>query len=379
MVSTTTADAEQNGVLREAARWCLELSSGDIPSERIAHWQQWLAESEAHREAFDRIQSTWCAIDRCADGSVPWPTDAEVACDAYDGSVPVSAWRARPSRLSADRGNRRGSAAPDAPWRPRRWAVAGLAASVVAAAAPFVLSLSRSIQFAPPAVTIVETAPGENRDVPLGDGSVVSVGAQSVLWATLTRTSRELTLERGEAFFHVAKDPARPFIVKIGTTTVAAVGTAFNVRRAGERVVVAVAEGVVRVDARAATAPVTPPPGPQLAGIRTARLTVGQQLSIDVTDGSASMQIVDAAGIAAWRKGLLQYRDEPLQTVIADVSRYSERHIVIADPEIADLRVTSTVFAHDVEGWLQSLEAALPVRMVRAPDGTLRLESRPRG
>jgi transmembrane sensor len=87
------------------------------------------------------------------------------------------------------------------------------------------------------------------------------------------------------------------------------------------------------------------------------------------------MQVVDATRIAAWRDGLLQYRDEPLPLVIADVVRYSEHDIVIADPAVAELRVTGTVFTHDVESWLQSLEAALPVRVTRVPDGAVRLES----
>jgi transmembrane sensor len=226
------------------------------------------------------------------------------------------------------------------------------------------------MQFTPPVVTVVETASGEHRDVPLSDGSIVSAGAQSMLWATLTRDSREVTLERGEAFFRVAKDPKRPFIVKVGTTTVAAVGTAFNVRRAGERVVVGVSEGIVKVDERSAGAQ------EQRTVIRTARLRVGQQLSIDASDGSASVQTVDAIGIAAWREGRLQYRDEPLRSVIADLARYSTREIVIANPQVAHLRITGTVFAGDVDSWLQSLETALPVRVVQAPDGSVRLESR---
>ena len=79
-----------------------------------------------------------------------------------------------------------------------------------------------------------------------------------------------------------------------------------------------------------------------------------------------------------WRDGLRQYRDEPLPSVVSDVARYSSHDIVIADPAVASLRITGTFFANDVESWLQSLEAALPVRTIRAPDGTVRLESKPR-
>ena len=359
--------AENNGeldpVMRAAAEWSAELSSPEISPMRIAHWQQWLAASEAHRDAFDRIQSTLLAVDRAAAENIPWPSEAEMAGDAYDGSVPVSVWKARSSRMAAGRASL-GSAWLDV-LRRRRALVVGLAASIVVAlTTPLVLPLIRTTQLEP-VVTIVETRASENRDVQLNDGSTVSVGARSVLWATLSRDAREVTLERGEAFFQVAKDRARPFTVRIGNTTVAAVGTAFNIRRAGERVVVAVAEGIVKVDAAAA----------QGATPSQAQLRVGQQLSINTTDGSSSMHVVDTSGIAIWRDGLLQYRDEPLPSVIADVVRYTEHDILIADPAVAELRVTGTVFTNDVESWLQSLEAALPLRAIRAADGAVRLES----
>jgi transmembrane sensor len=347
---------EQDELLRAAAEWSAELSSAEVSPLRIAQWQQWLAASDAHREAFDRIQSTLLAIDRSAGENIPWPTEAEMASDTYDGSVSVSVWKEHSSRIAA-RALRR-----------RRGIIVGLAASIVVAlATPIARQLIRSAQLEP-VVTIVETQAGENRDVPLDDGSTVSVGARSVLWATLSRDARQVTLERGEAFFRVAKDPARPFTVKIGSTTVAAVGTAFNIRRAGERVVVAVAEGIVKVDAHAARG----------ASPTRAQLGVGQQLSINTNDGSSRMQVVDAGGIAIWRDGLLQYQDEPLPSVIVDVTRYSGYDIVIADPAVAELRVTGTVFTNDVESWLQSLEAALPVRAIRSPDGAVRLESRSR-
>jgi transmembrane sensor len=355
---------ERDPLLQTAAEWSIELSSAEISLNRIAEWQQWLAASEAHRDAFDRIQSTWCAIDRSANEKIPWPTEAEMASDVYDSSMPVSVWKEHSSRVAAGGASRRGGG-----WggvlRERRGIAVGLAACIVAAlATPLAVQFIRSAQFEP-AVTVVETRAGENRDVSLGDGSVVSVGARSVLWATLSRDAREVTLERGEAFFQVAKDSARPFTVTIGDMTVAAVGTAFNVRRAGERVIVAVADGIVKVEA----------PAVRGASPSHAQLSVGQQLSINATDGSSSMQVLDAGGIAAWRDGLLQYRSEPLPSVIADVIRYSGYDIVIADPAVAELRITGTVFANDVESWLQSLEAALPVRAIRAPDGAVRLES----
>jgi transmembrane sensor len=363
------ADVEQDALLREAAQWAIELSSLETPARRIDEWRQWIAASDAHRDAFDRIQAAFAAVDGGSGDDMPWPTDAETANDAYDGSTPISAWRAH-GATQRDRGARAARALFAGVRRRSRWLAVGLAASIVfALAAPTALQLLRALQ-PEPAVTIVETRAGEDRDVTLADGSVVSVGARSMLWATLSRERREITLERGEAFFHVAKDPARPFIVRAGNTRVAAVGTAFNVRRAGKRIVVAVAEGVVKVDAQGAAQS-----HPAREPARSARLSVGEQLSINGVDGSVDLQVVAPGGIAAWREGLLQYRNEPLQSVIADVARYSARDIVIADAAAADLRVTGTVFTNDVESWIQGLEAALPVRAVRMPDGVVRLES----
>jgi transmembrane sensor len=355
---------EQDELLRAAAEWSVELASEDIAPSRIAQWQQWLAADESHRDAFDRIQATLRSVDRSGAENIPLPSAAEMAGDAYDGSIPVAAWRARLSRRAAELESRR-HAWMGALYTQRRRLLVGLAASVVAAVA--VATAYRVIRSTPlePTATIVQTRTGENREVHLADGSIINVGAGTMLQVTLDHKERSVTLERGEAFFRVAKDPARPFTVEVGDATVAAVGTAFNIRRAAERVVVAVAEGIVKVDALAAKG--------ELA--TEARLGVGEQLSINISDGSTSMQVVDADDIAIWRDGLLQYRDEPLPSVIADVARYAGYDIVIGDAAVAELRVTGTVFSNDVDSWLLGLEAALPVRAVRAANGAVRLES----
>src|ERR1044072_3033250 len=68
-----TRNIEQDELLRVAAEWSAELSAAEVSPLRIAQWQQWLAASDAHREAFDRIQSTLLVIDRSAGEDLPWP------------------------------------------------------------------------------------------------------------------------------------------------------------------------------------------------------------------------------------------------------------------------------------------------------------------
>lgn len=109
----------------------------------------------------------------------------------------------------------------------------------------------------------------------------------------ITATSRTIRIDSGEAFFEVAKDSQRPFVVHAADTAITAIGTQFNVRRAAGQVVVAVAEGVVQVDplasaptsrstqALAMTLPQTTEPA--------MRLIAGEQLSV-AHDGRKTLQ-----------------------------------------------------------------------------------------
>src|SRR5690606_34952861 len=92
-----------------------------------------------------------------------------------------------------------------------------------------------------------QTERAEHKALVLPDGSTVRLGALTSISLNYTDEMRYLVLEGGEAFFEVARDQRRPFIVQTGAITVKAVGTAFNVRRAAERVSVTVSEGAVDV------------------------------------------------------------------------------------------------------------------------------------
>src|SRR3546814_10056817 len=64
-------------------------------------------------------------------------------------------------------------------------------------------------------------------------------------WSSDVCSSDLITLEEGEAWFQVAHDAHRPFVVDVGSVRIRAVGTAFSVRRNPEGVDVMVTEGVV--------------------------------------------------------------------------------------------------------------------------------------
>ena len=95
---------------------------------------------------------------------------------------------------------------------------------------------------------VYATELGGHATVPLADGSKIELNTDTKLRAALAEEQRTVWLDRGEAYFEVSKDPNRPFVVMAGDRKVTVLGTKFSVRRDGDRVSVAVAEGKVRVD-----------------------------------------------------------------------------------------------------------------------------------
>lgn len=124
--------------------------------------------------------------------------------------------------------------------------------TLLAAAAAVVLSVTWALRD-----ITTTTAPGESRQVTLADGSQVRLSGSTTIeharWirpALLGGGSRQVRLD-GVAFFDVAKDAARPFVVTTEHATVTVRGTRFNVvaRGTGDMAAtdVAVEEGVVEV------------------------------------------------------------------------------------------------------------------------------------
>lgn len=346
---------EEDPILEAATDWFVELQAAGVPVERVLAWQQWFAADERHRAAYRSIESLWGAVDGV--DSQLWPPPEAVSADRYEPDTSVSAWKAR---------------------RTRNVLPYALAASVLLAVALGVSQVSTVRNWLAPSSISVRTHTAERREIRLSDGSMMTVGGRSSVSASLTGDKREIRLDAGEAFFDVAKDPKRPFIVHAGAAAVTAIGTQFNVRRVTDQVVVAVAEGVVQIDRM--TDPAASP-AIAAASIRAGhsglRLVAGEQLSVPGNGVNQSLQTVDASAVGSWRVGKLLYLNEPLSAVVADVRRYADRDIEIADPAVGQLRITGTVFENDIESWLRTLESAFPLRATTDADGGIVIVSGP--
>jgi ferric-dicitrate binding protein FerR (iron transport regulator) len=145
------------------------------------------------------------------------------------GRRPASArrLRARRGRLELDGRARAFGAEPAAPAQRfnvgRRGLIAGLGAAAAACVAVVVGPRLFSARYG--------TALGEIRRVPLSDGSMAAINTDTALDVAMSPRLRHVKLDKGEAWFEVAKDARRPFVVESGPVRVRAVGTAFSVRR----------------------------------------------------------------------------------------------------------------------------------------------------
>ena len=256
-----------------------------------------------------------------------------------------------------------------------RWAIAATVLLTIGTTAWF--AINEDWLTAPETqLQVVETKESEHRSIDLEDGSTIELGAASSLSVNYSSERRTVVLEAGEALFEVAKDPNRPFVVLAGNGTITAVGTAFNVRRDADRVVVTVTEGEVEVVQQGGSIARVPDESvTEIATPARQTLAVGERVEYSAV-GIARLDNIEPAVATEWRNGRLRYRAESLKHVIPDVDRYSPQTVIIGDAAVGELKFTGTVFQDNADEWLRGLEAVFPVEVVELDDQQLLLRLR---
>jgi transmembrane sensor len=208
------------------------------------------------------------------------------------------------------------------------------------------------------------TAVGETRELPLPDGSLVAINTESAIEVAIHPTVREVTLTRGEAWFKVAHDKTRPFVVSAGRIRVRALGTAFSVRRHDDGAEVQVTEGVIET---------------WTIGEEDRRMQVPAGSKVYVAEYEAPRPIQASAEIErslAWREGQIVLEGETLDDAVAQFNRYNTRKLVISDPDLASERLVGQFRATEPLTFAGAVAKTLGATVVEEGD-TIRL-SRPR-
>lgn len=336
-----------------AAAWLARRDSGRWSERDQADLEAWLAAATAHRVAFLRLENAWRESDRLKALGAGLPA----------GVLPRrEQWAASPFFGHRDAEEAAPSPAAGSTAAPRRQR-ARWARYLGATAAVAVLALSSAGAWR--YLTAVEQASyasglGELRLVPLADGSQATLSSDSRILVSLSRGERRIELQRGEAFFDVAKDPGRPFVVGAGGRRAVAVGTRFAVRRDAAKLRVVVTEGTVRLETRAAPGQHAQP---------TTLLPAG---SVALADSSGVL--VRAGSVEAaeqqlnWRTGFLAFHDTPLADAAAEFNRYNARKIVMGDAEVAAMRVGGNFRWSNTDVFVRLLEQGFPIRAEHRED-----------
>lgn len=341
-------------IVRTAHEWRVLIDGPDATESDHRAFEAWLAADPRHEEMYGRAETFWSAL----------------------GDVPAADFD---SRLRA-------------PSTAERWAqmTGALAASLARPGIRFATSSAAlaAIAFGVFAVTMLygqepviidetivhatyATELGETRSIELSDGTTVTLGAASELKTAYGGSTRKAELMSGVAFFDVASDANRPFLVDSADMTVTVTGTAFDMRRTGNAVRVSVAEGDVEVsypfilDDKATSL------------ISRRNLAAGQQVAASRNDGMQSVRSVALTSVGAWRDDRLIYDGDPLADLVADANRYSVRRVVIEGDveQISQLRIRGAFDGRDIEGMLYTLALIHPVEIDRSEPDTIRIRA----
>jgi transmembrane sensor len=335
----TRADIDE-----EAAAWIWRMDSSVVAVADRQAFDAWLRQDPRHRRAAAELSSVWSALDGLAEAK----REEKIATFAANAKLPLMHHPQRP------------------------WVAAAAMLAAVAVGAIWLQRGSESQTLA--------TAVGQQRNVTLADGSIVTLNTNTIVETDLRRRTREIYLRKGEAHFQVAHDRSRPFLVHAGDAVVRAVGTAFEVRvLADQHVDVVVNEGRVEVQA---TAPVPASPYPSTRARPAAATTVralnaGERLSTASHDYAVTpITAQQLSSELAWREGAIIFDGEPLAQAIAEIERYTDARIVVSDPEIAKLRVGGRFRTGNVQEFFDALQTALPVSVRHTSAGLVFIDPR---
>lgn len=342
----------------EAANWVARLDRDLTPQER-AQLRQWCAGRPANARALRQMSELWADLNVMKALADVFPEGLERA-----GTTEA----AGPAVAEPVPGGGTGGVTPQR-GRTRTALAASLLVGLVGAGAAVWMIQQRDMpagaSLAHAADAAFSTVVGERRDYALADGSSLAVNTGSLVEVLrLDAATRELRLQRGEALFSVAHDPARPFRVAVGTHTVEAVGTEFDIHlHAGGAIDVMVTDGRVRLLSGDAV---------------TGMLDRGEAIRIGA-DGSSRVTRLDEHEMAArlaWRRGMIEFRGQPLAEALTEFSRYTPVKFVVTDAAVARVPIGGSVPAGDVEWLLEALHTNFGLESSRGPDGSIRIAAK---
>ncbi len=338
-------------VKQEAGSWLVRIDSGDLSHEEQRLFQIWINQSSFHKECIEKLAKNWDSMGILSELSELFPaSEVNFTSDGKD--------------------------------KKHRKVFAYIPQTAIAISFALIVSISSMLFYFGTNTELPEvyaTTVGERAEYLLSDGTNISMNTDSNVLVDYSGDLRIVTLQKGEVTFDVAKNPNRPFVVYAGEGMVWAVGTSFNVRYTSLDVDVTVTEGIIKVFADVAKESfrpkfVTKHTKTNHPEQKEAIVEAGQRVTFRNTIGPASTiesEVIEQK--LAWQKGALIFNGETLEQVIDEISRYTDKKLVIVDPKIKNIRVGGHYKTDDVNGLLDTLSKGFDIKVTKVSKDQIHL------
>lgn len=327
----------RENINEQASDWFALIYLGSPSKAEILAFEKWCAAKGSHRNAYQELITLWHSLSEQQATIAP-------------------------------------STAPEAPNLDRqksgnifsRRRVISLGAAFAACGGIFAMA---TIQAPHKDMVHYQTAVSETSRITLPDGSHVELSGKTHIQYTFDGKRRLVTLYSGQAYFDVNTivdqyNQKVPFEVASGPLNITVVGTAFDVKKQGNKATVTVAEGIVKAHTSSAN---------------STRVIAGQSVSANAALPAKQFVIeeVELKNIASWRQGRLVYVDATLDEVMSDARRFHNGAIILGDSSLAKLRVTATFRSDQINEMITMLEQLLPINVYLEPNGRIVILERP--
>jgi transmembrane sensor len=320
-------------IIDEAAEWFVEINEDTPERATRQRFHAWLTRSPEHVHAYLRMLPIWREGERL--DTYPNDPEALIAWAETQSTVVPLAVPALGATETSTHNTK--------PWP---GVLLALAASVaVAAATLYVAFLMTS--------GVYKTGVGEHVVITLKDRSTVTLNSRSKMKVRFSEQERSIELLEGQALFTVAREAARPFVVRSGEMSVLAVGTQFDVYRKKTGTVVTVIEGKVAIHSpQAAVGRETDVP-----------LVAGEQVVVGPSI-APQPKPADVALATAWTQQQLVFFRAPLAEVVEEFNRYNRRQLIVRDePRLKARRISGTFSSTDPASLIRFLQAQQGIRV----------------
>lgn len=304
----TLKSGKETRIIEQVADWLVLMQSDDVSEYDVKRLNLWLAQDQAHRDAWQQAQHFLTHIEH-----LPESVNSQAV-------------------LHLNRQNRR--------------RMLKLLSLVFVAPVTGYLSVRSGLHHS--IMADHQTEVGESKTVSLADGTIIELNTRTKITTTLTRQERTVNLLTGEIFVTTGKKASTgspPFRVTTEHGVIEALGTAFNVKTTELGTEVEVSQDAVLITSRHF----------ELV------LNAGESL---LFNQHAHRPMVNKALLSAmWRKGLFVATSVPLYRLIEELGRYHHR-IVSIDKLIRHIQVSGTFDIYDLNGTLALLLDTLPIDIV---------------